>query len=77
MGLYVCGYVSRGGSFQVEEKRWMSKQMMHWRICKNFSKAGWRDMCQKGVLGDESCRKKHPKGFFSELISLSINFIHL
>lgn len=64
MGLCVCGYVSCGGSFQAEEKRQMSKQMMHWRICKSFSKAGWRDMCQKRVLGDESCRKKHPKGSF-------------
>lgn len=64
MGLYVCGCESCGGSFQAEEKRWMSKQMMHWRICKSFSKAGWRDMCQKRVLGDESCRKKHPKASF-------------
>ena len=66
MGLYVCGYVSCGGSFQVEENRWISKQMMHWRICKNFSKAGWRDTFQKGVLGVESCRKKHPKGSFRQ-----------
>lgn len=59
IGLYICGYVGCGESIPGrKQKAQLPKKIMHWEICKSFSKAGWIDACQKTVLGNESLREQ-------------------
>lgn len=68
MGLFVCGYVDCGGSIPSRRKKAQMPKTDDARIrmiCKNISKAGWKNACQKGVLGNKSYKEqKHRKGSY-------------
>lgn len=78
MGLFVCGYVDCGGSILSRRKKVQMFKIDDVRIrmiCKNISKVGWKNVCQKGVLGNKSYKEqKYRKGFY-EIKFMSLIFV--